>query len=71
MKSLFQGASGSTIKFLTKRMLEEIQVYIPTKNIKLYFNMCVFVDIYVSLFLQYVHTYLYNECDYIGYSQCK
>lgn len=38
MKSLFQGASGSTIKFLTKRMLEEIQVYIPTKNIKLYFN---------------------------------
>lgn len=39
MKSLFQGASGSTIKFLTKRMLEEIQVYIPTKNIKLYFNM--------------------------------
>lgn len=29
MRQLFQGASGSTIKFLTKRMLEDIQVYIP------------------------------------------
>ena len=29
MRQLFQGASGSTIKFLTKRMLEEIEVFIP------------------------------------------
>lgn len=29
MRQLFQGASGSTIKFLTKRMLEEIEVYAP------------------------------------------
>ncbi len=29
MRQLFQGASGSTIKFLTKRMLEEINVIIP------------------------------------------
>jgi len=29
MRQLFQGASGSTIKFLTKRMLEEIMVYVP------------------------------------------
>ena len=29
MRQLFQGASGSTIKFLTKRMLEDIIVYIP------------------------------------------
>lgn len=31
MRQLFQGASGSTINFLTKRMLEEIQVYVPEK----------------------------------------
>lgn len=38
MRQLFQGASGSTIKFLTKRMLEEIQVYVPEENIKYRFN---------------------------------
>ena len=32
MRQLFQGASGSTIKFLTKRMLEEIMVFIPDNN---------------------------------------
>ena len=32
MRQLFQGASGSTIKFLTKRMLEEIMIHIPDKN---------------------------------------
>ena len=35
---LFQGASGSTIKFLTKRMLEEIMVYIPDENIRRVFT---------------------------------
>lgn len=29
MRQLFQGASGSTIKFLTKHMLEDIAVFIP------------------------------------------
>ena len=38
MHQLFQGASGSTIKFLTKRMLEEIMVYIPTGDISDKFN---------------------------------
>lgn len=38
MRQLFQGASGSTIKFLTKRMLEEIVVYIPSEEIKNRFN---------------------------------
>lgn len=38
MRQLFQGASGSTIKFLTKRMLEEIQVYVPEEDIKYKFN---------------------------------
>jgi type I restriction enzyme S subunit len=38
MRQLFQGASGSTIKFLTKRMLEEIEVIIPAENIKKKFN---------------------------------
>lgn len=38
MKQLFQGASGSTIKFLTKRMIEEIEVYVPTNDIKQRFN---------------------------------
>ena len=32
MRQLFQGASGSTIKFLTKHMLEEIMIYIPDDN---------------------------------------
>ncbi len=32
MRQLFQGASGSTIKFLTKRMLKEIMVLIPNKT---------------------------------------
>ncbi len=32
MRQLFQGASGSTIKFLTKRMLEEIMVYVPDEE---------------------------------------
>ena len=38
MRQLFQGASGSTIKFLTKRMIEEIKVYIPTSDVKQKFN---------------------------------
>ena len=38
MRQLYQGASGSTIKFLTKRMLEEIEVYIPDEFIKTKFN---------------------------------
>ncbi len=38
MRQLFQGASGSTIKFLTKRMLEEIQVYVSEEDIKYKFN---------------------------------
>jgi len=38
MRQLFQGASGSTIKFLTKSMLEEIIVNAPTTNIKNKFN---------------------------------
>ena len=33
MRQLVQGASGSTIKFLTKCMLEEIEVFIPDENI--------------------------------------
>ena len=33
MRQLFQGASGSTIKFLTKRMLEEILVFVPDKEV--------------------------------------
>lgn len=33
MRQLVQGASGSTIKFFTKRMLEEIEVFIPNENI--------------------------------------
>lgn len=32
MRQLSQGASGSTIKFLTKRMLEEIMVFLPDIN---------------------------------------
>ena len=38
MQQLFQGASGSTIKFLTKRMLEEIKIYIPTEKVHTRFN---------------------------------
>lgn len=38
MRQLFQGASGSTIKFLTKRMLEEILVFAPDKKILELFN---------------------------------
>lgn len=38
MRQLFQGASGSTIKFLTKRMLEEINVYVPSEDIHTRFN---------------------------------
>lgn len=41
MRQLFQGASGSTIKFLTKRMLEEIIVFIPNANtIETFTNYC-------------------------------
>ncbi len=38
MGQLFKCASGSTIKFLTKRMLEEIEVYIPSGDVKKQFN---------------------------------
>ena len=38
MRQLFQGASGSTIKFLTKGMLENIIVNAPTTDIKNKFN---------------------------------
>lgn len=38
MRQLFQGASGSTIKFLTKRMLEEILVFVPDEDILIRFN---------------------------------
>lgn len=38
MRQLFQGASGSTIKFLTKRMLEDIAVFIPDTNTLNAFN---------------------------------
>lgn len=41
MRQLFQGASGSTIKFLTKRMLEEIKVCLPTDDIKRRFNLII------------------------------
>lgn len=40
MQQLFKGASGSTIKFLTKRMLEEIKVFIPTEEVYTCFNIC-------------------------------
>lgn len=38
MRQLFQGASGSTIKFLTKRMLEEILVFVPDEKMLELFN---------------------------------
>lgn len=41
MQQLFQGASGSTIKFLTKPMLEDIKVYVPyTKLLNTFNNNC-------------------------------
>ena len=40
MRQLFQGASGSTIKFLTKRMLENINVIIPDNGLLLKYNNC-------------------------------
>ena len=40
MQQLFTGASGSTIKFLTKHMLEAIQVLIPSCDILNSFNRC-------------------------------
>ncbi len=40
MRQLFQGASGSTIKFLTKGMLENIIVPIPTESIHAKFYNC-------------------------------
>lgn len=38
MRQLIQGASGSTIKFLTKHMLEDITVFIPDVNTLFAFN---------------------------------
>lgn len=38
MRQLFQGASGSTIKFLTRRMLEDILVFVPDEKILIQFN---------------------------------
>ena len=38
MRQLSNGASGSTIKFLTKRMLEKITVIVPDGNNLAYFN---------------------------------
>jgi len=38
MRQLFQGASGSTIKFLTKRMLEDIMVFVPNDEILVKYN---------------------------------
>lgn len=40
MRQLFQGASGSTIKFLTKPMLEKITVCIPEKDTLNKFTNC-------------------------------
>ena len=41
MRKLFQGASGSTIKFLTKHMLEDIDVFIPdTDTLKAFNSTC-------------------------------
>ena len=39
MRQLFQGASGSTIKFLTKPMLENISVYIPSDYVLQKYNL--------------------------------
>ena len=38
MCQLFQGASGSTIKFLTRRMLEDILVFVPDEKVLIQFN---------------------------------
>lgn len=38
MRQLFQGASGSTIKFLTKHMLEDIVVFIPDAKLLKKYN---------------------------------
>lgn len=38
MLQLFQGASGSTIRFLTKRMLEGINVLVPSEEVHTRFN---------------------------------
>ena len=38
MRQLFQGASGSTIKFLTKKMLEDILVFVPEEEVLIQFN---------------------------------
>lgn len=38
MRQLFQGASGSTIKFLTRHMLEDIAVFVPDKDVLNAFN---------------------------------
>ncbi len=40
MLQLFQGASGSTIKFLTKRMFERINVFVPSEEVHTRFNIC-------------------------------
>lgn len=41
MRQLFQGASGSTIKFLTKHMLEDITVFVPDKDtLNAFKNVC-------------------------------
>lgn len=40
MRQLFQGASGSTIKFLTKRILEGINVFVPSEEVHTRFNIC-------------------------------
>ena len=40
MRQLFLGASGSTIKFLTKGMLENITILIPSESILAQFNTC-------------------------------
>lgn len=41
MRQLFQGASGSTIKFLTKHMLENITVFVPDKDtLNAFKNVC-------------------------------
>ncbi len=38
IRQLFQGASGSTIKFLTKGMLENISIFIPENKVLLQYN---------------------------------
>lgn len=38
MNKLVKGASGSTIKFLTKGMIESIEILIPTESVLLQFN---------------------------------